>query len=195
MASEGSILKNRTDRISRERFIRLGGALGVSVAAASALAACGGDSSVHTANGSAKNTTASGAGGYSAKTGEGSSSGKTTGGKSNKGEARASGGKAPAGQEIAQSSKVPANTAVKFTDSGNPAVLVHLQNGKFVAYSAVCTHQGCTVAYQPNTGELACPCHGSIFDPSNGGAVVNGPAQAPLQQIPIKVQSGEVYRA
>jgi Rieske Fe-S protein len=82
---------------------------------------------------------------------------------------------------------------VNFEDGGNPAVLVHLQNGKFVAYSAVCTHQGCTVAYQ--NGELACPCHGSVFDPSKkGGAVLNGPARAPLPQIPIKVQSGGIYR-
>ena len=69
-------------------------------------------------------------------------------------------------------------------------MLIHLQNGKIAAYSAVCTHQGCTVAYQD--GQLACPCHGSVFDPSNG-AVVYGPAQAPLPKIPIKVQNGGIY--
>jgi Rieske Fe-S protein len=88
--------------------------------------------------------------------------------------------------------KVHPGSAVNFEDGGNPAVLVHLQNGKFVDYSAVCTHQGCTVAYQ--NGELACPCHGSVFDPSKGRAVLNGPAQAPLPQIPVRVQNGRVYR-
>ena len=72
-------------------------------------------------------------------------------------------------------------------------MLVHLQSGDFVAYSAICTHQGCTVAY--NNGQLACPCHGSVFDPAHGAAVVNGPAQRPLPQIPVAVRGGEVFRA
>jgi len=198
-------LNKRTEEISRERFICLGGALGVSVAGASVLAACGGGSSGHSANGSARNSTASGGGGPSnettaARINKGNartSGGESTGAnndKLSKSEAKASGGKAPAGQEITQVSKVPANSAVTFTDSGSPAVLIHLKNGRFVAYSAVCTHQGCTVAYQSSTGELACPCHGSVFDPSNRAAVVNGPAQNPLPSIPVKVQGGEVYR-
>jgi Rieske Fe-S protein len=169
VANKGSVLKGRNEKISnekisREKFIRLGGALGVSVAGASVLAACGGFPLGQSASGSVSNSSS----------------------------AKASGGKASAGQKIAQVSKVPAGSAVNFKDSGNPAVLIHLQNGKFVAYCAVCTHQGCTVGYQ--NGELACPCHGSVFDPSKGGAVLYGPAQSPLPQIPIKVQNGEVYR-
>jgi Rieske Fe-S protein len=96
------------------------------------------------------------------------------------------------GREIAQISRVSADSAVDFEDSGSPAVLVHLQNGNFVAYSAVCTHQVCTAAYQD--GQFACPCHGSIFDPSRGGAVVYGPAPSPLPRIPVKAQSGKIYR-
>ncbi|MDQ3863274.1 MAG: Rieske 2Fe-2S domain-containing protein [Actinomycetota bacterium] len=37
----------------------------------------------------------------------------------------------------------------------------------------MCTHQGCTVVYQ--NAQLLCPCHGSVFDPSRGGAVLYGP--------------------
>ena len=161
-------MKDRNERISRERFIRLGAALGMSIAGASALAACGEEPSE-----------------------EGSATGATKG---NKLSAKASGGnKAVArGQELAQISRVPAGAAAKFTDSGNPAVLVHLPNGKFAAYSAVCTHQGCTVVYQ--NGQLLCPCHGSVFDPSKGGAVLSGPAPSPLPQIPVKVRSGGIYR-
>src|SRR5215204_2261566 len=148
------------EKISRERFIRLGTALGVGAACAS-LAACGG--------------------------GAGSSGGGSGGGNSSGGDAGA-GGKA-----IASESKVAPGSAFKFKDSGNPAVLVHLDNGDFVAYSAVCTHQGCTVAYKD--GNLACPCHGSIFDPANGASVVAGPAPRPLPEIPVKVQGGEVIKA
>ena len=156
------------ERISRRKFIRLGTALGVGAAGASVLAACGGGSG----NGSAE----SGSGGGSNRSGGGSK-----------------GAQASGGQAIARASEVPPGSAIKFTNSGNPAVLVHLQSGSFVAYSAVCTHQGCTVAY--NNGELACPCHGSVFNPANGGQVVNGPAQQPLPKIPVEVRNGEVVRA
>jgi Rieske Fe-S protein len=88
---------------------------------------------------------------------------------------------------------VAPGSAIKFKDSGQPALLVHLQSGDFVAYSAVCTHQGCTVAYK--NGQLACPCHGSVFDPTSGAEVVNGPAQLPLPEIPVEVRGGEVFRA
>ena len=84
-------------------------------------------------------------------------------------------------------------SAVEFEESGSPAVLVHLDSGDFVAYSAVCTHQGCTVAYRG--GQLACPCHGSVFDPANGAAVVSGPAGRPLPEVPVEVSGGEVLRA
>ena len=72
-------------------------------------------------------------------------------------------------------------------------MLVHLRRGNFVAYSAICTHEGCIVAF--GNGQLACPCHGSIFDPANNARVVNGPARRPLPKIPVEVRRGEVVRA
>ena len=163
------------ERISRRRFIRLGAAIGVSTAGATVVAACGGGESGGSGSGWRR-----GLFGLvkeqllpehpAALPRTGSSSGA-----------------------IAQVSEVPTSSAKKFTNDGQPAVLVHLQGGDFVAYSAVCTHQQCTVAYQD--GQLACPCHGSVFDPSNGGEVVNGPAPEPLPEIPIQVQNGQVTKA
>jgi nitrite reductase/ring-hydroxylating ferredoxin subunit len=170
------------ERISRERFIRLGTTLGVGAACAS-LVACGGGASSSGSGGS---------GGGNA--GGGDSGGGSYGGGSDSGSKKSSGGGAKAGgTAIASESEVAPGSAHKFKDSGNPAVLVHLDNGDFVAYSAVCTHQGCTVAYKD--GNLACPCHGSVFDPADGAAVVAGPAQRPLPEIPVKVEGGEVVRA
>jgi Rieske Fe-S protein len=172
------------EKISRKRFIRLGTALGVGAASASVLAACGGGSG---GDGSESGGGGSGSGGGAAK----GSGGANAGGSNESGGSKET--QAGGGQAIARASEVPAGSAVKFKESGNPAVLVHLDSGDFVAYSAVCTHQGCTVAYQD--GQLACPCHGSIFDPANGAAVVSGPAQRPLPEVPVEVRGGEVVRA
>ena len=181
MSDEGGIVERA---ISRERFIRLGAALGVGAASASVLAACGGGDS---------GSGGGGGGEYDAGSGE---SKTKTAKPSAEPSAKKSGGaekQARGGQAIARASEVQPGSAVKFEDAGNPAVLVHLQSGDFVAYSAICTHQGCKVAYR--NGQLACPCHGSIFDPANNGQVVTPPAQRPLPEIPVEVRGGEVYRA
>ncbi|MGB3632595.1 MAG: Rieske (2Fe-2S) protein [Rubrobacteraceae bacterium] len=158
--------------ISRKRFIRLGAAIGVTAAGASVVAACGGGES-----GGGEGDSASSGGSETTSAG---SSGGSSGSENSSG-------------AIAQASEVPANSAMEFTNEGQPAVLVHLENGDFAAYSAVCTHQQCEVAYQE--GQLACPCHGSLFDPANGGEVVNGPAQQPLPEIPVQLQNGQITKA
>ena len=161
------------EKISRETFIRLAAALGVGAASAS-VAACGGGSGGGSGNGS----------------GDGSGVGTSTPAASADASGEAAAG--TGGSAIARESDVAPGSAVKFKDGGRDAVLVHLDGGEFVAYSAVCTHAGCTVAYKDS--QLACPCHGSIFDPANGAEVVSGPAQTPLPEIPVEVQGGQVVR-
>ena len=51
----------------------------------------------------------------------------------------------------------------------------------FVALTAICTHEGCTVSGFANP-VYVCPCHGSQF--STSGSVVQGPASSPLKQFP-----------
>ncbi|HLJ67110.1 MAG TPA: Rieske (2Fe-2S) protein [Chloroflexota bacterium] len=88
------------------------------------------------------------------------------------------------------------NHALSYTDpkSGDPAVLIRLANGKVVAYDAVCTHAGCTVPYNPQRRLLICPCHGATYDPTAGARVISGPAPAPLQRLPVRVDAkGNVY--
>jgi rieske iron-sulfur protein len=65
-----------------------------------------------------------------------------------------------------------------------------------VAYSAVCTHQGCPVnMYKKDIGALFCSCHGSEFDPKAGAKVVGGPAPRRLASLPIKIEDGTVVVA
>jgi thiosulfate dehydrogenase (quinone) large subunit len=96
---------------------------------------------------------------------------------------------------LANTSSFPANSAARFTDpsSGGPALLIHLADGSVVAYSAICTHSGCTVQYSATQKQIVCPCHGAVFDPAHNAQVVRGPARRPLAAIPVQVDgSGNV---
>jgi Rieske Fe-S protein len=74
----------------------------------------------------------------------------------------------------------------------NPAVVVtRTAGGDVHAFSAVCTHQGCTVASVAG-GTIDCPCHGSRFDAATG-AVRAGPATRPLPPVAVVVRAGQVY--
>jgi Rieske Fe-S protein len=76
-----------------------------------------------------------------------------------------------------------------------PMLLIHLTNGQFVAYSAICTHAGCQVQFDPSAQDIACPCHGAIYDPANNAQVLAGPAPYPLEKISIRYDqaSGNLY--
>jgi glycine/D-amino acid oxidase-like deaminating enzyme/nitrite reductase/ring-hydroxylating ferredoxin subunit len=59
--------------------------------------------------------------------------------------------------------------------------------GRAHAFSAACTHKGCTVTW--NNADLTwdCPCHGSVF--SCDGQVIHGPATDPLE--PARLAKGD----
>lgn len=77
------------------------------------------------------------------------------------------------------------------------AALLQTSIGAFVAariaensvnvFTAVCTHQGCTVSGFQNS-RFVCPCHGSQF--TTGGSVANGPANRALQQFTATIADG-----
>jgi rieske iron-sulfur protein len=60
-----------------------------------------------------------------------------------------------------------------------------------VGFSAICTHAACVVSgWRPEAGLFFCPCHGSVYDPAAGGAVVAGPAPRPLPILPLRITDG-----
>ena len=62
-----------------------------------------------------------------------------------------------------------------------------------VAYSAICTHQGCPVnMWSKERNGFACSCHASIFDPRNAAEVIGGPAPRPLAALGLKLKDGVV---
>jgi cytochrome b6-f complex iron-sulfur subunit len=71
------------------------------------------------------------------------------------------------------------SAALVQASTGNYLVARSAQDA-FVAVTAVCTHQGCTITgHQDQT--YVCPCHGSQFN-TNGG-VVSGPAVTALRRF------------
>lgn len=86
-------------------------------------------------------------------------------------------------------SDIPVGGAVSATMGSAPIVVAQPTAGNVVAFSAVCTHLGCTVA--PAGKEFDCPCHGSRYDASTGN-VIQGPAQSPLPKLTATVSGDTV---
>jgi cytochrome b6-f complex iron-sulfur subunit len=62
---------------------------------------------------------------------------------------------------------------------GKRYLVIRTAADAFVALSAICTHEGCTVSFVKARNDVECPCHGSKF--TLGGAVTEGPATMPLR--------------
>jgi thiosulfate dehydrogenase [quinone] large subunit len=100
------------------------------------------------------------------------------------------------GKQIIKLADLKIGSTFNFTHStqGVPAVLFRTKTGVF-AYSAICTHQGCTVAYDVASKHLKCPCHGAEFDPAKGAKAVAGPTQTPLSKVKVAVSGLWVVEA
>jgi nitrite reductase/ring-hydroxylating ferredoxin subunit/uncharacterized membrane protein YphA (DoxX/SURF4 family) len=100
---------------------------------------------------------------------------------------------AAAGKKIVKLEVLPIGSNLKFKASnGETAMLFRTKSGVF-AYSLVCTHQGCTVAYSGK--KLVCPCHGATYDPFNGAKVLSGPAPKALPAIKVKISGAYIVEA
>jgi cytochrome b6-f complex iron-sulfur subunit len=86
--------------------------------------------------------------------------------------------------------KVPVGQAV-LVPGDKPVLVAQPTAGTFVAFSAICTHQGGTVG-APISGTATCPLHGSEFNALTG-AVERGPALRPLPTVPV-TRTGDTLR-
>lgn len=67
--------------------------------------------------------------------------------------------------------------------NGQPVAGFRDSSGTLHTFSALCTHEECTVEWNGEDHSWDCPCHGSRF--TGDGHVINGPAIEPLK--PVKV--------
>lgn len=72
------------------------------------------------------------------------------------------------------------------------SVWLYTEDGEtFTAFSGVCTHLGCSYAFDADKKRYHCPCHHGLFDMKTG-AVIGGPPPRPLDTLPVRVRDGEV---
>jgi Rieske Fe-S protein len=97
----------------------------------------------------------------------------------------------PAQDALAKVADIPAGGGVILKEKN--IVLTKDQSGKVSAFSAICTHQGCTVIAVEG-GTINCPCHGSKFDATSGERVA-GPAPKPLPAVAFTQRDGAIFPA
>jgi thiosulfate dehydrogenase [quinone] large subunit len=153
--------------------------------AAAALAIAGVSTLAKGSYTAAKTLTAGGKGG-------GTKAGPTTA-KNTSASSPPSNGKVPANAvKLAPGNRLPKGQAATYADpgDGSPDILIRGSDGSLKAFSAVCTHAGCTVGYE--NGTIVCPCHGGEYN-AETGEVIAGPPPAPLEPKKVVEVGGQLY--
>ena len=165
--------------LSRRRVLRVAA---VSGAGAALLVACGGDDASTDSSGQAA--------GGSTSTPAGTSSSAAGSDDSDDSDDDSS-GEASGGGGLVATADVPVKGGVVL--DAQKIVVTQPASGDFKAFTAVCTHQACTVAsVKANT--ITCPCHGSTYSALDG-SVKGGPASSPLREIAVTVEGDRVVKA
>jgi Rieske Fe-S protein len=93
------------------------------------------------------------------------------------------------GTTVAKVSDIQVGKAISANADGKPVIVSRPTESTVACFSAICTHQGCTVRADGN--KAVCPCHGSVYNALTG-QVIQTPAPAPLAKVSVKVKNGEV---
>jgi Rieske Fe-S protein len=96
-----------------------------------------------------------------------------------------------AGPALAQIADIPVGGGKVFADQ--KVVVTQPSAGTVKAFSAVCTHAGCTVS-EVSDGTINCACHGSKFRVADG-SVAAGPAGQPLPPVAVTTQGTAIRLA
>lgn len=91
---------------------------------------------------------------------------------------------------VASPTQIPPGSGKVVAVGSKPAIVVNV-DGTYKAYSAICTHLGCIVAYDANQRAIVCPCHDGHFSPANG-SVMSGPPPSPLPSLTVTVEGDKI---
>ncbi len=86
-------------------------------------------------------------------------------------------------------SDIAVGKSISANADGQPVIVSRPTANSVACFSAICTHQGCTVAAQGD--KAVCPCHGSVYNALTG-KVLAPPAPAPLAKVAVTVKNGEI---
>ena len=129
-------------------------------------------------------------GGSAGGSGYGAGAGASSGSASGAGSAGSGTASAGGGAVLAALADIPVGTGVVTKDAAGARIVVARPTaGTAAAFSAICTHMGCTVTAAGK--QLDCPCHGSQYNAATG-AVLRGPAPKPLRAVAVHVVDGKV---
>jgi len=85
---------------------------------------------------------------------------------------------------------VKPNSGQIFRFGSQPGILIRTPGGELRAFSAVCTHLGCTVQYRPDLIQIWCACHNGHYDLN--GKNVSGPPPRPLAPYTVNVRGDQI---
>jgi cytochrome b6-f complex iron-sulfur subunit len=85
---------------------------------------------------------------------------------------------------------VAANTGRIFKFGDKPGILIKTPSGQLRAFTAVCTHLGCTVQYRADLKQIWCACHNGHYNLN--GKNVSGPPPKPLTEYAVNVRGDQI---
>ena len=94
-------------------------------------------------------------------------------------------------ETLVAGAEVPVRGGVILADQ--ELVVTQPEAGTYKAFSAICTHQQCTVG-SVEDDVITCPCHGSRYS-AEDGSVLNGPATRALAETAVTFDGTNVVRA
>jgi cytochrome b6-f complex iron-sulfur subunit len=86
--------------------------------------------------------------------------------------------------------ELPAGSAKTALVDDRPVIVVRSLDGEIRAFSALCTHLQCIVAYSPERNRIECPCHRGVY--SVLGENVGGPPPRPLDELAVSIHEGNI---
>jgi Rieske Fe-S protein len=71
-----------------------------------------------------------------------------------------------------------------------PVIVLRATDGSLRAFSAICTHLQCVVAFSAERNQIECGCHRGVY--SLEGRNLEGPPPKPLDELLVVVSEGSV---
>ncbi|MEJ2679070.1 MAG: Rieske (2Fe-2S) protein [Gemmatimonadota bacterium] len=85
---------------------------------------------------------------------------------------------------------LPRNSGRVINFGGKAALVIRTPSGELRAFTAICTHLGCTVQYREDLSQIWCACHNGHYDLS--GRNIAGPPPAPLAPYDVNVRGDQI---